>query len=183
MYKILIFLCFFFLNSDLKSQEKSSKINIIYEVDSLIKNIKKSENDQLIIYYLDGASKSGIILWKTNNIKNGVAFRKAYDKFVVKNISVKNINGSRLLNQFADSFEVFQKSHPYASYQMSHDFNLVWIYTTKKGTDSICKKFSDIVGGGDQIGRYIYFKFDKLYDLSMPPLKYSARRKKIPHRQ
>lgn len=179
MRTMIILFLFFLFNLNLKGQEKKIKITLIHEVDSLVNRIKKNENDQLIIYYPDGALKSGVILWKANDVNNGVSFRKVKNKFEVKNISNINIYQSGIMNQFADSFEVLKKSLPFGSYEMSHDFNLIWIYITKFSADTVYKKVSDVVGGGDQTGKYTYLKFEKLYSLSMFPLKISNRKRKF----
>ena len=179
MFRVLIFLSLFFLNLKLISQERHAKAVLIYEVDSMVNTIKKTGIDQMVIYYSDGAIKTGIVLWKVNNVQNGIAFRKVSDKFEVENIGKKSINHNMLLKEFADSLELFQKPYLSNDDDLSHDFNLIWIYNTKLNVDTVTRKISGIVAGSDRIGREMYNRFENIYQLTMPPFKNSLRRKNV----
>lgn len=167
-----------FLNLHSRGQDSSGKATIIYEVDSILNHIRDLKNDQVILYYPDGAIKYGIILWAKENITNGLAFKKTTKKFLVKEISKKNINQSLLLNQFADSFDVLKKYVPGSSYSISHDFNIVWVYSVNTKTDTVIRPMSEIIGGSDSFGRAIFLKFEKLFDLSMSSNRSPTWRKK-----
>ncbi len=179
MCKIAMIISFlFFFNLHSRGQDSSGKITFIYEVDSILNHIKNLKNDQVILYYPDGAIKYGIILWAKANIRNGLAFKKTANSFLVKDISKKNINKSSLLNQFADSFEVFKKYIPTSSYNTSHDFNVVWVHSVNTKTDTVIRPMSEIIGGSDRFGRAIFLKFEKLFDLSISSNSSPTWRKK-----
>lgn len=167
-----------FLNLYSRGQHNSKKISFIYEVDSILNHIKDLKNDQVILYYPNGAIRYGIILWSKGNISGGLAFKKTTSNFSVKNISKENINKSLLLNQFRDSFDVFKKYISTGGYNTSHDFNIAWFYSVNMKTDTVIRLMSEILGGRDHFGRMIYLKFEKLYDLSIPSTSSSTWRKK-----
>ena len=123
--------------------------------------------------------KSGIILWKKQTVTKGLVFRKPRDKFEVITIAKKYIDQVTPFEKFSDSFKVFKNYIPDNRYKLSHDFDMVWIYFTNMRTDTVCRKISEVIGGGDQTGRNMYLKFEKLYYLSMPPLKIPRRKKVI----
>ncbi len=178
MYKIaLIVSCLFFLNLYLKAQDSIVKNNFIHEVDSLFKHVKDLKNEQAILYYPDGAVKYGIILWRKENMSNGLAFKKTKNNFLVKKINKKNISQSKLFSQFADSLDIFKKYVPASTYNISHDFNVVWVYSANMRTDTIIRPMSEIIGGSDRFGRSAFLKFEKLFDLSKPSNSSPSRRK------
>jgi hypothetical protein len=73
------------------------------------------------------------------------------------------------LNQFADSFGVLKKYVSTVPYNMSDDFNIIWVYSANMKIDTVIRSMSEIIGGGDCFGRSIFLKFEKLFEITMHP--------------
>ena len=114
------------------SYSKGQNITLTEGVEDICNDLRKSSGENILVFYSDGTTKTGLILWTTNEKNFGIAFTNAYEKGSRNKMEIRNIHQKILkkcmpLNRYLESIDSI-KENANKKDKMNHEYNVIWIY-------------------------------------------------------